>query len=115
MAAQGSDIIDAVLDWSSLIFYLALGGLPLIAGAIVLGWQIYQYLLFGDWISMSVADGLTTVGLAWAGNPKSWFGLHEILSWLSLTATLIVGGLLLLVGGVHEWLARMGEKYHQRP
>ena len=62
-----------------------LGILLIIAGFIVIGFQVIVYLLYGDWIELSLLD-LAQSGpysfVVWLYNPTSWIGLHKITFWV---------------------------------
>jgi hypothetical protein len=53
------------------------GILSILAGLGVLGLQIYAYLKFGEWGSVSVL-GTASPYWPWLKNPQMWFGLHKI-------------------------------------
>jgi len=53
------------------------GVLSILAGLGVLGIQIYGYLRFGEWESVSVLWTASPYW-PWLKNPQTWFGLHRI-------------------------------------
>jgi hypothetical protein len=69
------------------------GALILIAGLIIFGWQIYQYLRYGIWNSVSIITLLAAMKYQWASNPTDWMGLHYVLTIAPLSGTLIIIGL----------------------
>jgi len=54
-----------------------IGFLSILAGLGVLGLQIYGYLKFGEWGSLSVL-GTASPYWPWLNNPQTWFGLNKI-------------------------------------
>lgn len=58
----------------------------------ILGWQIYQFLRFDAWISVSVIDALVWCDNKWASNPKEWLGLHRIFDWTPLALAIPILG-----------------------
>ncbi len=50
----------------------------------ILGWQIYGYLRYAVWNSLSVIDSLRWLGSEWASNPTDWTGLYSVLEWTPL-------------------------------
>lgn len=53
------------------------GFIFVLAGLGVLGLQIYRYLRFGEWGSISTFSAASPYW-PWLHNPRSWFGLHKI-------------------------------------
>ena len=46
--------------------------------------QIFHYLRYGDWVSISALDLLVAMGLKWAVSPTDWMGVFHVLEWLPL-------------------------------
>ncbi len=73
-----------------------IGGWVIVLGLIVFGFQIYEYLRTGSWLSVSVISTLAWCGIApianWAAVPNDWIGLHRILSMIPTSLALIVVG-----------------------
>ncbi len=67
------------------------------AGIIV--WQIFTYLRSAVWVKVSLIDGLKWLGNQWSISlvPTNWFGLYEILNFISLPLGLIGIGIVLLI------------------
>ena len=63
----------------------------------IVGWQIYGYLRFGFWQSLSVIDALRWTDIQWATAPTDWVGLYGVLEWLPLSAGVAIFGFLFLV------------------
>lgn len=55
------------------------GMLAALAGLGVLGLQVYRYLRFGAWDSISLLE-LVVPYCPWFDSPESWFGLHRIVT-----------------------------------
>lgn len=74
--------------WAILAVGLWLGGVG------TLGYQVYLWLKLGTWLPLNALVLLQLVGdsllQAWAIDPSSWLGVHAILSWLPLSATLVL-------------------------
>lgn len=70
----------------------------------ILGWQVYGYLRYAVWNSLSVIDALRWLGSSWASStPTDWTGLYSILEWTPLSVgILILGALLYLVSQVKD-------------
>ena len=64
-------------------------GLSATAGGIVFVWQIFGFLRFGVWESMSVITMLAYFGSSWAAFPINWLGVHSILNSIPLSLALI--------------------------
>ncbi len=88
---------------SILLMFLYLLCQPPTWGVIFLGsgiifflFQVFCWLLYGNWISGSIIAllSLTNGPIAnWAMYPDSWYGLHKILEVVSLPLVLIISGL----------------------
>ena len=79
-----------------------LAGTWCVLGALgVLAFQIYHYLKYGSWMALSVLDILKgsrhRVGCA---PGPDWFGLHQSLDWVPLSAALFV------LGAIVAWIGR---------
>ncbi len=65
------------------------------SGLGVLGFQVYGFLRYGQWRSVSVFD-LAAPRVAWLEDPQSWFGLYRIaregLEFLPLSVALLLVG-----------------------
>jgi len=70
----------------------------------ILGWQVYGYLRYAVWNSLSVIDALRWLGSNWASStPTDWTGLYSILEWTPLSfGVLILGALLYLVAQAQD-------------
>ena len=69
------------------------GGIALIlflVGIGILGWQLYFYLRFNNWMSISLITALQWLNNSWAYNPNDWTGIHTILKQLPLSLSMIV-------------------------
>ena len=72
-----------------LIPILALGVLAAIG---IVGWQIYSYLKFSEWHSLSVISALRWCDIEWARSPSNWVGVHKILNEFPLSlASFVIG------------------------
>jgi hypothetical protein len=71
--------------------------------------QAFVYLKYGIWKPWSGLSFIEIFGISWTVKPESWLGLHNALSWLSLSGLFfIVGGLAFLFALTHVLL----EKYN---
>jgi len=59
----------------------------------ILGWQLYHFLRFYTWTSVSVIDGLIWCGVNWASNPKDWMRLYHVFDWTPLALAIPVVGI----------------------
>ena len=58
----------------------------------IVGWQYINYLMHGEWHSLSVISALQWFGIRWSYFPNEWFGLYKILNSFPLSlATFILG------------------------
>jgi hypothetical protein len=80
-----SDSEDNILVIISLILLVSSLG--------IFGWQIYHFLRFDAWTSVSVIDGLIWCGVNWASNPKDWMGLYRVFDWTPLALAIPVVGI----------------------
>jgi len=62
-----------------------LGYILIFAGILLLLFHIFLYVHSGEWSSLPLIS-LTTIApdrfVLWLVNPKSWLGLHKIISWI---------------------------------
>ncbi len=79
-----------------------IGILLIFSGFGVLGLQTYMGFFSGEWLSLSLIDTLILISSSiergvypWLLNPTEWIGLHEILSFMPLSGTLILLGFIL--------------------
>ena len=72
----------------------------LFSGLCVFAWQIYEFLRFDIWHSVSLIDVLRIAEMSWATSPNDWLGLHRILEWIPLSLLLPITGVFcaLMVG-----------------
>ena len=72
----------------SIFLLTVLGGL--LSPICILGWQLYQYLRYDEWIGVSVITGLQALGMEWALYPDDWLGLYELLDMIHLGFGLLI-------------------------
>lgn len=85
-------------DWTGVAALITLASFS--GGLCILIWQIYGYLRFENWRSLSLVDVLSSFEVKWAIAPTDWIGLHRILEWTPLSLlVLIVGLVLALIAG----------------
>jgi hypothetical protein len=73
-------------------------GLALMIGSVcLLGWQVYEYLRYNIWTSVSVITALGWINVGWAFNPTDWLGLYNILIKMPLCLIMFVLGFFVLV------------------
>jgi len=58
----------------------------MIASIGIFGWQIYMYLMDGEWTSLSVINALRWLDIEWAFSPTRWLGVHKMLIVIPLAA-----------------------------
>lgn len=70
-------------EWAKIIN--GLGIVFVLAGPLIVGWQIYIYLKHGEWVELPLLF-LAAFGpekfVSWLSNPSSWFGLHKLVFWI---------------------------------
>ena len=72
-------------------------GLALMIGSVcLLGWQVYEYLRYNIWPSVSVITALGWMNIRWAFNPTDWLGLYNILIKTPLSLMMFVFGFFVL-------------------
>ena len=83
-------------DWAALWLFVAITG-TICFGVGTSIWQVYHYLQYGIWTSVSVIDAFQWAGMKWAQVPTAWLGLHRILDWCPLSLALPSIGIFLAV------------------
>lgn len=67
-------------EWGKIVS--GLGVLVVLAGFVIVGWQIFTYLKHGEWVELPLLI-LAALGpekfVSWLANPSSWLGLHKLL------------------------------------
>lgn len=53
-------------------------------------WQVYHFLRFDEWTSLSLVDALRWCDLPWAYLPTEWVGLYRVLDFIPLSISLLV-------------------------
>lgn len=109
---QAQERLDEV--WKPIIagLFSIIGTFAIFGGIILLGWQTYTWLRSGTWVTipLNYVPNKFLKGtelLLWITNPKSWYGLNNIVNYVlkfSVTSVLIVGGMLLVVLPVGFWM-----------
>ncbi len=79
------------------IFFFGLLASPFIGGIGVFVWQMYYYLKYAIWDSISIIDTMKWMNFSWANNPRDWIGLHDLLSHMPTSLGLIGIGLILFI------------------
>ena len=70
---------------------LMIGSVCLFFGSVcLLGWQVYEYLRYNIWPSVSVITALGWMNIRWAFNPTDWLGLYNILIKIPLSLMMFV-------------------------
>lgn len=67
-------------DWQVVLTWPFLGGL------VVFGYQIYEWLRFGDWTPITLAKTLAWAGLDTDRLFTGWVGLDQIMTWCLKTS-----------------------------
>lgn len=101
---QSGAIMKRDLAWA--IFSIA--ALLVMTAIALLGWQVYDYIKFGDWTSISVVSSLKWANIPgasdWAVHPSHWIGLHKILTHTLASAMLIAIGIPIWIVSIGDWL-----------
>lgn len=66
-------------------------------------YQLFVYLKYGAWVSISVLDALGLLGgrvSVWTAFPSDWLGLHAMLAWVPAALVLLCIGFFLMAWGV---------------
>ena len=67
-------------EWGKIVS--GLGVLVVLAGFLIVGWQIFVYLKHGEWVELPLLV-LAALGpekfAFWLANPSSWLGLHKLI------------------------------------
>lgn len=65
--------------------------LPALAGCGIILFQIYAYLRFNTWTSVSLIDvGTYFSDDAWLTSPSDWHGLHSLLNFIPASVVLLL-------------------------
>lgn len=86
MRSDGDDVIKVFL-----VVAFLFGGVG------VFVWQVYYYLRFNVWISVSVITALEWMKIGWAMSPSDWFGLFNVLNYIPLSISMVVFGFFMLL------------------
>lgn len=87
-------------DTSPLDVLIPVLGLGVLTAIGIMGWQIYAYLKFGEWPSLSVITILSWCNIEWARSPSDWVGVHKTLNAFPLSlASFVIG-----IAPVSLWL-----------
>jgi hypothetical protein len=75
------------IDWGPVLSF-AFIAVPIFSGICLVVWQIYRYLRYDVWTTVSVIDALQWSSVKWAHNPTDWLGLYRILDLMPLSLAL---------------------------
>ena len=90
-----------LIDWFGVATLLVL--FSFLGGIAVFLWQIYGYLRFEVWRSVSVVDVLRFAEIRWAFLPNDWLGLYRVLDWTPISVFLpLLGVFLAVVAGFQD-------------
>jgi hypothetical protein len=97
------------------IMFVMLG---FVGGLVLLAWQLYQYLRFGNWPGWKVAHVLNLLGAEFDPHLTGWVGWDQIalsiLDWSALLALLLIlPGAMVLVLGLLAWFVMSLSKTFQ--
>lgn len=82
-----ADKLDMMGVGFASLFVFAIG--VALGGVGVFGFQIYSWLQYGFWESISLVDGLLLVwDSTWLWWPTSWVGVHKVLNAIPLSVAL---------------------------
>jgi hypothetical protein len=72
------------------------GGVFFLAGAVIIGLQTLAYFYHGSWVPFSLIEfSLLFSSSPWLVEPHEWIGVHNILSKIPASLTLIGVGILI--------------------
>lgn len=79
--------IEPIIDITRIVLLVAL---PAVVGCGIILFQIYAYLRFSTWVSISVIDAAAYFSDdAWLSSPSDWNGLHSLLNMVPASLVLI--------------------------
>jgi hypothetical protein len=79
--------IEPIIDITRIALLVAL---PAVVGCGIILFQIYAYLRFSTWVSISVIDAAAYFSDdAWLSSPTDWNGLHSLLNMVPASLVLI--------------------------
>jgi hypothetical protein len=79
--------IEPIIDITRIVLLVAL---PAVAGCGIILFQIYAYLRFSTWVSISVIDVAAYFSNdAWLSSPTDWNGLHSLLNMVPASLVLL--------------------------
>ncbi len=88
-------------DWTLVAALITVASF--LGGFCILIWQIYGYLRFEIWRSLSLVDILRGFEMKWAVAPADWIGLYRILEWMPLSLLVpVVGVILAFIAGMQD-------------
>jgi hypothetical protein len=76
-------------------FFVSISSIGVIAAAVTWFYQIFKYLNSGEWHPISLLWIFQKLGNQWSIQPRSWFGMHEIMDWIPLGIFSFVFGIVL--------------------
>ncbi|WP_114835655.1 hypothetical protein U0027_05935 [Agrobacterium tumefaciens] len=80
--------IEPIIDITRIVVLVAL---PAVVGCGIILFQIYAYLRFSTWVSISVIDAAAYFSDdAWLSSPSDWNGLHSLLNMVPASLVLLV-------------------------
>ncbi len=79
--------IEPIIDITRIVLLVAL---PAVVGCGIILFQIYAYLRFSTWVSISVIDAAAYFSDdAWLSSPTDWNGLHSLLNMVPASLVLL--------------------------
>ncbi len=79
--------IEPIIDITRIVLLVAL---PAVVGCGIILFQIYAYLRFSTWVSISVIDAAAYFSDdAWLSSPSDWNGLHSLLNMVPASLVLL--------------------------
>lgn len=79
--------IEPIIDITRIVVLVAL---PAVVGCGIILFQIYAYLRFSTWVSISVIDAAAYFSDdAWLSSPSDWNGLHSLLNMVPASLVLL--------------------------
>lgn len=84
------------------LMLISLAGIFILGAAGSIGWQIYTYLKFDEWHSISLITAMLWLEIKWASSPIGWIGLYKILDYIPLSLASLFTGFLFFVAAAAQ-------------
>ena len=96
--------VDDGTNWAWLVALL-MGGLLVVAGLGLLGWQCLGWLQTGAWephSALQILYDISFIKMGWYNSPSSWVGIHKMLDWFNGgVAVMLFGSIVFVAAGAN--------------